>query len=380
MATEIRKVSTRKELKQFVQFQLDLYEGNKFWCPPLIFDELNTLGKDKNPAFEYCEAEYWLAYRDNKIVGRIAGIINMRANEVWKENFVRFGWIDFIDDPEVSEKLIDTVIQWGKTKGMTGIQGPLGFTDMDPEGMLIEGFEELSSLSAIYNYPYYPEHMANMGFTKGVDWVHFDINIPQEIPEKVSRSAAIVEKKYHLRTLQAKKAKELLPYTKKMFMMQNKAFQDLYGFAAIGEKQIELYTKQYFGFIRPEFVSLVIDEKDDVVGFGVTIPDLTHALQKCKGKLFPFGFIHVYRALKKNDAIHMYLIGVHPDYQGRGALALVYSELHKAYIKHGITKATTHSQLENNLKAISIWKNYDSRIYLRRRCWEKHFSNGSGTL
>jgi GNAT superfamily N-acetyltransferase len=372
--TEIRKVNTRKDLKKFIWFQLELYKNNKYWCPPLIFDELNTLRKDKNPAFEYCEAEYWLAYRDNKIVGRIAGIINHKANDRWKEQYVRFGWIDFIDDEEVSRRLIETVAEWGRSKGMNAMQGPLGFTDMDPEGMLYEGFNELSSLSAIYNYPYYPVHMEKMNFTKGVDWVHFDINVPREIPDKVSRAANIVKEKYHLRTLQAKRAKDLLPYTKKMFRMLNEAFGDLYGYSPLGDKQIDLYTKQYFGFVRAEFVSLVIDDKDDVVGFGVTIPDLTFALQKCKGRLFPFGFIHIYRAMKKNDTIHMYLIGVRPDYQGRGALALVYYDLHDAYVRNGIIKGTTHAQLENNFKAISIWKNYDSRIYQRRRCWEKHIS------
>jgi ribosomal protein S18 acetylase RimI-like enzyme len=374
MELEIRKVTSRKELKKFIGFQLELYKGNTCWCPPLIFDELNTLGKTKNPAFEYCEAEYWLAYRGNKIVGRIAGIINHKANQKWNEKFVRFGWIDFIDDIEVSEKLIDTVKEWGRSKGLTGIQGPLGFTDMDPEGMMIEGFNELSSLAAIYNYPYYPEHMVKLGFTKGADWVHFTMDVPKEIPEKVARGAAIVEEKYHLRCLAAKKAKDLLPYTKKMFRMLNDAFEDLYGYAALGDRQIDMYIKQYFGFIRPEFVSIILDDMDDVIAFGVTIPDMTHALQKCNGRIFPFGFIHLLWALKKNDEIHMYLIGVRPDYQGRGALAMVYNELHRAYVKHGIVKATTHAQLEDNYKAISIWKNYDSRIYIRRRCWEKKSS------
>jgi hypothetical protein len=215
--------------------------------------------------------------------------------------------------------------------------------------------------------------MVKLGFEKGVDWVQFTLNIPQEIPEKVARSVAIVKEKYHLRTLQAKSAKDLLPYTKKMFRMQNKAFNDLYGFSPINDKQIELYTKQYFGFIQPQFVSIILDDKDDVIGFGVTLPDLTPALQKCNGRLFPFGFIHIYKALKKNNSIHMYLIGVRPDYQGKGALGLVYYELQKAYLKYGIIKATTQPQLENNLKAISIWKNYDSRVYIRRRCWEKQF-------
>lgn len=373
MDLEIRKVTTNRELKKFIRFQLDLYKGNPYWCPPLVFDEMNTLRKDKNPAFDYCDAEYWIAYRDGKIVGRVAGIINRKANERWNEKFVRFGWIDFIDDAKVSEKLIQTVVEWGRSKGMDAIQGPLGFTDMDPEGMLIEGFEELSSLAAIYNYSYYPEHMVRMGFGKGADWVHFTMDVPAAVPEKIVRMARIAEQKYHLRPVPAKKAKDFLPYTTKMFRMLNDAFDELYGFAAIGEKQIELYVKQYVGFIRPEYVSLVIDEKEDVVAFGITIPDLTHALQKCNGSLFPFGFIHLLRALKKNDSIHMYLIGVRPDYQGKGALAMVYNDLNQAYIDNGIKTATTHSQLDDNLKAISIWKNYDSRVYSRRRCWEKQF-------
>ena len=215
MEIEIRRVTSPKELKKFIRFQLELYKGNPYWCPPLIFDEINTLDKRKNPAFEYCEAEYWLAYRDDKIVGRIAGIINNKANQQWNENFVRFGWIDFIDDPEVSSRLIETVSEWGRNKGMTWIQGPLGFTDMDPEGMLIEGFEELSSMAAIYNFPYYPDHMVRMGFGKGADWVHFTVNIPKEFPDKITRSVALVKEKYHLRTLQAKKSKDLIPYVPK---------------------------------------------------------------------------------------------------------------------------------------------------------------------
>ncbi|MCX6245672.1 MAG: hypothetical protein NTU98_13340 [Bacteroidetes bacterium] len=373
MEIEIRKVTTRKELKRFILFQLGLYKGNPFWCPPLIFDELNTLRKDKNPAFEYCEAEYWMAYREGLPVGRIAGIINHKANQRWNENLVRFGWIDFIDDPAVSAKLIETVAEWGRGKGMTGIQGPLGFTDMDPEGMLIEGFEEMSSMAAIYNYQYYPEHMVNMGFGKGADWVQYDMEVPDVIPEKVSRSAEIVMEKYKLRKLAAKKSKDIRPYARKTFTMLNEAFNDLYGFAALSEKQIDLFIKQYFGFIRPEFVSLVLDDKDDVIAFGITLPELTTALQKCNGRIFPFGFLHLLRALKKNDTIHMYLIGVRPDHQNKGALALVYYSLHKSYLEHGITRATTHPQLEDNLKAISIWKNYNSRVYIRRRCWVKHF-------
>lgn len=366
---EIRKVSTHRDLKKFVDFPFKLYKGNAFWCPPLIFDEINTLRKDKNPAFDYCEAEYWLAFRDNKPVGRIAGIINHNECKQWDTRLVRFGWIDFIDSPEVSHRLIETVKDWGRERGMTGIHGPLGFTDMDPEGMLIEGFDQISSLSAIYNYPYYNDHIQQLGFSKATDWVQFEIRIPAEIPSKVERMTRIVLEKYKLRLLKPRKAGEILPYASKMFMMYNVAFHDLYGFTALTQKQMDYFTKQYFGFIRPEFVSMVLDDKDDVVGFGITMPCLAKALQKTRGRLFPFGFIHLLRAMRWNNTIHMYLIGVSPGYQGKGILALVYHELNKAYVKAGINLARTHPQLEDNFRALSIWKNYDARVNIRRRCW-----------
>ncbi len=365
----VRKVATLKELKQFIDFPFSLYRESKFWVPPLRFDELNTLRKDKNPAFDYCEAEYWIVYRDNKLVGRIAGIINHQECERWKTKLVRFGWIDFIDDPEVSRLLIETVGSWGKSKGMTGIHGPLGFTDMDPEGMLIEGFDQVSSLAAIYNYPYYNDHMVRLGFRKATDWVQFEIKVPEEIPEKFERMTRIVLQKYDLHLLNAKKASDIRPYAHKMFSMYNDAFRDLYGFTALTERQKEVYTKQYFGFIRPEFVSLVLDSKNDVVGFGITMPSLAIALQKAKGSLLPFGFLYLLRAMRKNDTIHMYLIGVHPDYQGKGLLAMIYQQLTRAYIEAGIKTALTHPQLEENFKAISIWKNYDGRVNIKRRCW-----------
>jgi hypothetical protein len=367
--SEVRMVSSLEELKKFVNFPFKLYSHNPFWCPPLTFDEINTLRKDKNPAFAYCEAEYWIAWQGNNPVGRIAGIINHHEIAGEHAKLVRFGWIDFIDDPEVSSLLIETVNDWGRSRGMTGIHGPLGFTDMDPEGMLIEGFDQISSLSAIYNFPYYNDHLQRLGFRKATDWIQFEIKIPAEIPEKVERMTRIVLQKYNLHMLKPRKAKEIRPYAAKMFTMYNDAFHDLYGFTALTREQMDSYTKQYFGFIRPEFVSMVIDAKDDVVGFGITMPSLSLALQKANGSLFPFGFIHLLRAMRKNDTIHMYLIGVRPDYQGKGVLALIYHELNKAYVKAGIKLARTHPQLEENFKAISIWKNYDARVNIRRRCW-----------
>lgn len=374
MEIEIKRVITSHDLKKFIAFPYKLYANNKYWCPPLRFDERNTLRKDKNTAFDFCEAEYWLAYKGNEIVGRIAGIINHMGNERWNEKLIRFGWIDFIDDLNVSQRLIETIEKWGKEKGMTGVHGPLGFSDMDNEGMLIKGFDEVHIMSSIYNYPYYPVHMEKLGFGKAADWVQWEFGVAPTIPDKVERLSQLVQEKYHLRLLKAKKTKDLLPYAKKMFSMLNVAFAELYGFTSLTEKQIDSYIKQYFGFIRPEFVSFVLDQNDDMVGFGVSMPSLTKALQKCNGKLFPFGFIYILRALKKNDTIDMYLNAVRPDYHGKGINALYYNELHKAYIKAGIKKAVTSPQLEDNAKALTIWKNFNGRQHMTRRCWIKHFS------
>ena len=370
---EIIKVTTSAQYKKFITFPHHLYKGNPYWCPPIIMDEKNTLSPKKNHAFGYCRAEYWLAYKGGKLVGRVAGILNPNANKRWGEDLVRFGWIDFIDDREVSQKLIDTVSEWGRSQGMKGIHGPLGFTDMDNEGMMVEGFDQHCTLSSIYNYPYYADHMVGMGFGKATDWVQFEFEIPPELPEKFVRTAKIVEDKFHLRVLKAKRRKDLLVYAKKMFAMLNAAFDELYGFAALNEKQMDAYVKQYFGFIRPEFVAFVLDPENNIVVFGVTMPSVTRALQKSNGKFFPFGWINLLKSVYYNDTIDMYLVGVHPDYHGKGAAALVWKYLHEAYRKHGITKAYSNPQLEDNARALSIWKSFDGKQIIRRRCWVKHF-------
>jgi len=369
----VKKVSTKRDLRKFINYPFTLYKGNTCWCPPLRFDEKKTLSRKQNPAFEFCDAEYFLAYKGNEIVGRVAAIINNKANERWNEKLVRFGWIDFIDDIKVSEKLLESVSNWGKEKGMTGIHGPLGFSDMDNEGMLIKGFDEQGTLASIYNYAYYPEHMIQLGYNKAADWIQYDFEVPQEIPDKVERVSKLMQEKYKLHIVEAKKAKDLLPYAAKMFVLLNQAFKDLYGFTELSQKQIDMYVKAYFGFIRPEFVSLVVDEQDEIVGFGVSMPSLTKALRKANGKLFPFGFIHILRAMKKNDTIDMYINGVRPDYHGKGINSLYYNEMHKAYIQHHITHAISMPQLEDNTKALSIWKNFTGRQHLTRRCWIKEF-------
>ncbi|TSA28799.1 MAG: hypothetical protein D4R67_03190 [Bacteroidetes bacterium] len=372
MDLEIRPVKTNRDLKRFIGVQFRFYRGNPYWCPPLRMDEIRTLRRDKNPAFAHCEAEYWIAYRDRKPVGRIAGFINHKANKRWKENLVRFGWIEFIDDPVVSDALIDTVAAWGKAKGMTGIHGPLGFSDMDNEGMLIEGFDQLAIMTSIYNHAYYPVHMERMGFVKAADWVQYEFSIPP-IPEKFEKAKSLVEQRYHVEVVKTKKKKDLLPYARKMFRMLNVAYDDLYGFAALTEEQMDAYTKQYFGFIRPEFISFVVDRNDDIVGFGISLPNLTYALQKSDGRLFPFGWYHLLKAINKNEIIDMYLLGVHPDYHGKGVAALFFYEMHKAYLDFGIKKAISSPQLDDNTKALTIWKNFPGKKNVRRRVWIKHF-------
>ena len=374
MTVSIKPVKSKSDLGRFIKFQYKLYKGNKYWCPPMRMDEWNTLDPKKNPAFEFCESQYFLAYKGNELVGRVAAIINKTSNIRWNEKLVRFGWIDFIDDIEVSTALIETVIKWGKTKGMMGIHGPLGFSDMDNEGMLIQGFEELATLASIYNYPYYVDHMVKLGFEKAADWVQVEITVPP-IPEKIQRAAELVAKKYNLKVLKAKKAKDFLPYAPKMWATLNDAFDNLYGYTRLTKRQTDLYTKQYFPFINPDFVGMVLNEQDDVVGFGVCLPSLTHALQKCNGKLFPFGWYQIMRALKSNDIVDMYLNGVKPEYLNKGVVAMYYNEIHKGFIKNKVRIVVTNPQLEDNKSAVLMWKNFDTtRQHLKRRCWVKHFA------
>ena len=301
MAVQIKEVTTPHELKIFATYPYDLYRKNRFWVPPLRSDELNYLRKEKNPAFDFCDAKYWLALKNGKIAGRIAGIINKRFNEKWNAKVARFGWFDFIDDPEVSSALLNTVEAWAQTSGMDHIHGPLGFTDMDGEGTLVEGFEEVSTLGSIYNFPYYPEHITRAGYIKDTDWVEFDVTMHPEIPEKIKRIAEIALERNHLKVLAVRKAKEMIPYGKEIFAVLNSAYKDLYGFVELSDKQVDMYIKQYFGFILPEFVPVVLDAQNRVAAFGIAMPSLSHAMLKSNGRLFPFGIFYILKALKTTE-------------------------------------------------------------------------------
>ena len=374
METYLKEVSTLRELRQFVSFQYTLYKDNKYWVPPLRSEELFSLRKDKNPAFDFCEAKYWLAIRNNKIIGRIAGIINGKYNEKWGVKTVRFGWFDFLDDREVAAALLDAVEKWGESKGMTHIHGPLGFTDMDGEGTLIEGFEEVSTLGAIYNYPYYASHIENAGYAKDSDWVEYEVTMHPEVVDKIRRIAEISLERYNLKILRVRKAKEMLPYAKEIFLVLNAAYKDLYGFVELSDRQIDMYVKQYFGYILPEYVPVVLDSNNKVVAFGIAMPSLSSAFQKCKGSLFPFGFIHVLRALKHNRKVDLYLTAVRPDMQNKGVNAILMHESNKAFVKNKIEKVETNRELEENSKIQAQWRLFEHRQHKRRRCYKKELA------
>lgn len=373
MPVIIQEVTTKKDLKKFINFQYELYKGNPYWCPPIRMSEMETL-KWGSPSFDYCDAKYFLAYKENKIVGRVAAIVNHKSNEIWNERKIRFGWIDFIDNIEVSTALIKAVENWGTELKLNEIHGPIGFTDMDNEGMLIKGFEELSNVFSIYNYPYYVTHMEQLGFVKDVDWLQNEFVVPKQIPEKLEKMVRLTKERYELKIMEAKSKKDLLKYGQKLFYTLNDAFKNLYGFVPLSERQIQSYINQYFSFIDKRFVAMVLDKEDHVVGFGVSAPSLTRALQKCNGKLFPFGWFYLLRSFKKREIIDMYLNGVTPEYQGKGVVALYYHELSKAYIKAGFKYAVSGPQLEENYKALSIWKNFEHRQHMTRRCWKKEIS------
>ena len=374
MAIEIRPVEpTRSELKKYVKYGIDFYDGNPYYVPPLIMDDVNTLSPDKNPAFEFCEAQSFMAYREGKPVGRITGIINHKVNERTGQKSLRFGFVDFEDDAEVADALFEAASQWGRSKGMESIVGPMGFTDMDHEGMLIEGFEELGTMATIYNHPYYPRHMERMGFTKEADWVEFFVKVPDAVPEKYQRIAEIVQKLNNLKVKKytsRKKIKE--EYGVALFELINEAYDQLYGYSPLSPKQIQYYINMYLGILNLELVTVITDADDNIVAVGISIQSFSKALQKCRGRLFPFGWRHLLPVLLgKSDAVDLLLIAVKPEYQNKGVNALLFTDLIPYYIKNGFTHAESNPELETNAKVQNQWQYFDTRQHRRRRSFRK---------
>ena len=319
----IKEVKNLKKLRAFVNYPFSLYKDSPNWVPALRSDDLNTFRRDKNPAFEFCTAKFWLAYKQGKIVGRVAGIINQRHIDKWDQRFARFGWIDFIDDTDVSSALLRTVEGWALENKLEALHGPLGFTDLDREGMLVEGFDELGTLATFYNYSYYPEHMRAAGYEKDTDWVEYEIQIPDKPVEKISRLAEIVLDRYDLRLLDFKNKKSMLRYANAVFDLLEEAYSHLYGVTPLSQRQVDAYIKQYFGFISPDFVPGVVDAQDNLIAFGIALPSLSQALKKAKGRILPLGFVHLLRALAKNDKGDLYLVAVKREYQGKGINAIL---------------------------------------------------------
>ena len=375
---QIKRVETKKDLKQFIEFHYDLYKGNPYDVPNLYSDEVNTLSKDKNAAFDFCEAEYFLALKEGKIVGRVAAIINHKANEKWKKKDVRFGWIDFIDDIEVSRALFKAVEEYGRKKGMDDIVGPLGFTDMDPEGMLTWGFDKLGTMATIYNYEYYPQHMEKLGgWEKDNDYVEYYLVVPEKSPEKYTKIAEMVEKRYNLHVRKLTK-KDIFQggYGKKLFDLINLTYSDLYGFSELTDRQIDQYVKMYFPFADLNLVTVIEDGNKDnqLAGLGITIPSLSRALQKCRrGRLFPFGWWHLLRAIKfhKTDGVDLLLMGFLPEYRSKGANALLFADLIPRYVDYGFKWGETQVEMESNEGVQSQWGPLDPINHKKRRCYRR---------
>lgn len=371
---EIKQIQpTRSALRDFTQFQIDLYRGNDYYVPPLVSDDIESLSPHKNPAFDFCEAAYFMAYRDGKPVGRIAAIINSQVNRSCDSKICRFGFMDFVDDMEVSRALFDAAEDWGRRKGMNKMVGPLGFTDMDREGLLVEGFEELSTMATNYNYPYYAGHVEAAGYAKESDWVEFLLQVPDKVPERYDRIATLVKEKLNLRIQKytsRKKAKAEIGH--KLFRLINEAYKDLYQYSQLTDRQIDYYVDYYLGLVNLDLLTFVMDKDDNLVGLGIALPSLSRGLQKAQGRLLPFGWYHLLKALKgKNDRVDLLLVAVHPDYQNRGVNALMFQDLLPHFIRLGFKYAETNPEMETNAKVQSQWEVFNPRQHRRRRSYAK---------
>lgn len=374
MSIYVHPIATdRDQLSQYVQFPIDLYRDNSCYVPPLIIDQIATLDPDSNPASDFCESQSFMAFDNGEPVGTITAIINRASNAKTGLKQMRFGFMDFIDNAEVVDALFDAVTEWGKERGMTEMVGPVGFTDLDPEGMLIEGFDEMGTMATIYNYPYYVDHMKRLGFEKEVDWIEFRIAVPDSIPEKFQRIGEIVAKKYNLRVLKfTSRDKIRKEYGHAIFDLVNEAYADLYGFVSLTDRQIEHYINVYIGVLRLDDVTLVVDQDDKLVALGIAMPSMSEAIRKSRGKLFPFGWYHLLRAIHGHtDVVDLLLVAVKPEYQSKGVNAIIFNDLIPRFNANGYKFAESNVELEGNESVQKQWEYYEHRQHRRRRAWKK---------
>lgn len=369
----IKEVKSDNELMEFIRFPMDLYKNNKNFVPSLITDEKQIWNKKENPALQYSEARQFLAYKNGKIAGRIAVIINKKEEAELGIRKVRFGWIDFIDDGEVSKALIETAVNFAKENNISKIEGPMGFTNLDKAGMLVHGFDEIATMIGIYNFDYYPTHLENLGLTKEKEWVEYEIKFPEVLPEKVIKFNELVKEKYRLKVLNFRTKNEILPYIDPMFRLLDETYKNLSTYTPITEEQIKTYKEKYFPFINKDYIICIVDEQNNLISFAITMPSYSRALQKSNGKLFPFGWWYFLQAGKKNDRANFYLIGIHPEYQRRGVTSIIFKEIFGRFRKKGVKHLETNPELEENKAIQLLWQDYNPVNHKRRRTYSMEF-------
>ncbi|MDY3521169.1 GNAT family N-acetyltransferase [Riemerella anatipestifer] len=365
----VKKVTNDKELQDFIKFPNKLYKENPNYVPPLNNDEKNIWKAEENPALSYSDAEQYLAYRNDEVVGRIALMVNYKEEKELGIKKLRFGWLDFIDDIEVSKALMDKAIEVAKSKNLPKIEGPMGFTNLDKAGMLIKGFDKLATMIGIYNFEYYPDHLEQLGLKKEKEWVEFEIDFPEQLPEKVTKFSGLIKEKYKLKVLRFNHKKEILPLVEPMFKLLDETYKNLSTYTPISDEQIKTYKEKYFGFIDKDYIICIADEHDDLIAFAITMPSYSRALQKAKGKLLPFGWWHFLQASKKNDRANFYLIGIRPDYQRRGVTSIIFEEIYKVFKKKGVRFLETNPELEENKNIQLLWQDYNPVNHKRRRTY-----------
>lgn len=369
----IKEVKSDNELMEFIRFPMDLYKNNKNFVPSLITDEKQIWNKKENPALLYSEAKQFLAFKNGKIAGRIAVMVNHKEESELGIRKVRFGWIDFIDDENVSKALIDTAINYAKEKGFNKIEGPMGFTNLDKAGMLTMGFDKMATMIGIYNFEYYPKHLENLGLTKEKEWVEYEIKFPEVLPEKVIKFNELVKEKYKLKVLNFRTKNEILPYIDPMFRLLDETYKNLSTYTPITEEQIKTYKEKYFPFINKDYIICIVDEQNNLISFAITMPSYSRALQKSNGKLFPFGWWYFLQAGKKNDRANFYLIGIHPEYQRRGVTSIIFKEIFDRFRKKGVKHLETNPELEENKAIQLLWQDYNPVNHKRRRTYSIEF-------
>ena len=370
---DIKKVSTKRDYQTFVEFPFVLYKDNPFWVPPLVKDEIETLDPQLNPVYQNATASLFLAYKNGEVVGRVAAIINWIEVKEIKKNKVRFGWFDFIDDTNVSKTLLEAVISFGKKHKMETIEGPVGFSNLDKAGLLIEGFNEPNTIITLYNFPYYSKHLEKLGFNVAAKWVEYEIKIDdfESSPERVKRFSKLIMDKYELTLLNFKKRKDIIPYVDQMFELLDKTYNQLQTYVPIQDYQIENYKKRFLKFVNPDYIKCIINKEGKLICFSITMPSFTEALKKINGKITILNTYHLLKAMRKNNRASFYLIGVHPDYQNKGITAIIFNEMQKLFNKKQIISVETNPELEENTAIQKLWKNYEHRLHKRRATFNK---------